>query len=181
MREVAQQNAQLPQQLSRVLAKAVKPLLDVHRTTAQKALGSSSGPALGPSSSSASGPSSGPAKGPHSDWARVRPLAQATQFSQAGTRIDNSSAAYATANESGVPGGAVEEERGALGDLQQGVEQRTARPSLIMNINVGKGTVSSASSTPSPAIAKGKDMLEFKAAVEKEKEEERRTKAARDR
>ena len=89
----AQQNAQLPQQLSKVFAKAVKPLLDVHRTAAQKASAPSAGPALGPSSSSAKVPSSGPAKGPHSGLARARPLTQAPHPSPVGTSTEGSATA----------------------------------------------------------------------------------------
>ena len=63
LRAMAQQTAQLPQQLSRVFAKAVKPLLDVHRNAPQTALDSSFGPANGPSFGPAKGPSSGLGKG----------------------------------------------------------------------------------------------------------------------
>ena len=156
LREVAQQNAQLRQQLSKVFATAVKPLLDVHRTVAQKALGSNSGPALGASSCSAScpssgpakGPSSGTAKGPHSASARTRLLPQATQFSKAGTTKDNSCAANATQNESLEPVRMFEEERDVLGNAQQCVEQRSTRLSLVMKIKPGKGGVSSVSIAP---------------------------------
>ena len=111
LREVAQQNAQLPQQHSKVFAKVLRPLLDVHRTPAQKALGSnttalgpisssasapSSGPAKVPSSGPAKGPTSGPAKGPHSSSARNRPLPHETQPFPIGTSTDNSSVTYAT-------------------------------------------------------------------------------------
>ena len=104
LREVAHQNAQFPQHRSRVFAKAVRPLLDVHRTAAQKALGPSSGPALGHSPTSSSGPSSGPANGPHAGPAKVRPLSPAARFSPVGTSTDNSRVTYAIASESVLEG-----------------------------------------------------------------------------
>ena len=50
-------------------------------------------------------------------------------------------------------------ERDGLGDLGEGVEQRAARPSWIMNIRVGKEGASSVSSARSPMPGAGrKDM-----------------------
>ena len=182
--QVGQQNAQLPQQLARVFAKGVKPLLEVHRTAAQKALGSSSsalipisGSASGPSSGPAKGshPSSGPAKGPHASSARNRPLPQATQPSPIGTSTDNSSAAYSTPNETMDPFGMFEVEQDVLGDGQL---YATPQP-WVVKIKTGQGSISSVSTAPSPAISKGKDMARMKQLAEQEREEERQAKAER--
>ena len=99
LRAVAQQNAQLPQQLSKVFAKAVIPLLDVDRRAAQNALGSSSGLALGLSSGPPKGPSSVSAKAQSSGPVKARLLPQASQRSSAGTSTDGSATAYTTAQE----------------------------------------------------------------------------------
>ena len=75
---------------------------------------------------------------------------------------------YPTAKQSLAPVGADEEEQGGLVDFQPGVEQRVARPSVLLNIKVGKGSASNVSSVPSPKPAHGgKGMNALKAAVEK--------------
>ena len=186
LREVAQQNDQLPQQLSRVFPKAVRPLLDVHSTAAQKALSSNS-TALGPISGSASGPStgpakvprpsSGPAKGSHVSAERNRRLPQGTQPSPIGTSTDNSGSAYLTPKASMDSIGMFEVDKDMLGDAKQRVKQRGLREPLVVKIRSGQGSVASVSSAPSPAISRGKDMLVLKAAAEQEIEEERRAKA----
>ena len=71
-----QQNARLPEQICREFAKAVKDLLDVHRSAARNALG----------------PSSGPAK--------TLPLPLAAQPSPMGKSTDSSGASYTTVKES---------------------------------------------------------------------------------
>ena len=142
---------------------AVKPLLDVHRTAARKAVGPSSGSA------------------------RMQPLPPVAQPSPAGTATDSSGVAYATApeNESeGVEPGGLE-----LGDLSEGGEdwmdqliddggQPLVQTRVNLNIKMTKGTPSIASSarSPMPEI-KGQDKNKLIKAIENEKEEEKRRKA----
>ena len=187
-KQVAQQNAELHQQLSKLFGMAVRPLLGVHRTAAQKTLGSSSSALVPiPSSASAlrSGPamtsSSGSAKGPHASSARNRPLTNrpiphATQPSRIGTSTENSSAAYATPNETMEQFGIFDVDQDVLGEAQR---SDTPKP-LVMKIKTGQGSVSSVSSLPSPMPGTGvKDMAKMKELMEQEKEEARRAKAER--
>ena len=151
-----------------MFAKAVRPLMKVHRTAAQKALGSSSS-ALVPISSSASALSSGPAlascsgsaKGPHVSSARNRPLLPARQPSPIGTSTDASSTAYATPDETMEQYGMYEVNQNVLGDAQSG----GTPASLVMQIRSGRSSVSSVSGAPSPAIH-GKDMERMKQLAE---------------
>ena len=149
-----QQNARLPEQISREFAKAVKPLLDVHRSATRKSFG----------------PTSGPARAP------LLPLA--AQPSHMGKSTDSSGAPYATANVSvseAVESHAAEVvggERDWLSELREDVERHIAqKPQLKMNINLSTGTVSRSSSAPSPMLKhKGKDMTVLKAAIAMENE-----------
>ena len=155
-----QQNAQFPRIIYPIFAKAVKPLLDVHRNAAQKPLGSRSGPAT------------------------ALPLPPAAQSSPTVTTSDSSGATYATAqkstSESAEPAGmeAVETDKSRrdwLREFEEEVNKQIGRQPLRMNLNPSKATVSSTSSTPSPRLgwkATGsKDMSKLKEANAKEREE----------
>ena len=79
LKAMVQQHAELPMQLSKEFAKVVQPLLDVHRSAEQKAMGSSSGPAKSLLAPTAKTQVSRPAKVPHSTQVKSTTRLQTTQ------------------------------------------------------------------------------------------------------
>ena len=181
LKEMPQQNPQLPMQLSRVYEKVVKPKLEMHRTVAQNAFGTTSGAAKSAISSGAKGQNSSRSKG--------QPLFLVTQPSPVGTGTDSSEAAYGTPAESISEGvEPVEAERTqimanedwarAVATNDMGAQVNKGR--IKLSIQLPKAPRSNRPCTHSPLVAKKppgkKNMEATKAAMEKEKEKRQKAK-----
>ena len=182
LKPMVQQHAELPRQLWKEFAKVVQALLDVHRSAANGAMGTSSGPAkrlLAPMSK-AQVPRM--AKGSHSVQVKSPTPLQTKQPSAAGMGTDSSGAAYAPPAASMSDGvepfetdmtPAIPIEDWATG-LWKEVAPQIRQRGLKMTISTSTDAVSGASSTPSPQPPSGKPLARMKQILKKQEVEERR-------
>ena len=175
------QHAELPRQLSKEFAKVIQPLLDLHRSAANGAMGPSSGPAksLLPPMSKAQVPRM--AKGSHSVQVKSPTPLQTKQPSAAGMGTDSSGAAYAQ------PAGSMSDEVDPFEtdmtlaipiedwatELWKEVPPQIRQPGLKMTISTSIGAVSRPSNTPSTQAPSGKPLPRMKEILKKQQAGER--------